>query len=105
MLRPVPRARPAANPVRSDRFPGRTPRFDTFPYDRPPFSATLPCAGANVVSPASPAMRQVSVRVMVIALPSVWGATPGREALLRNQAVQDGTATSFVSTTRRQRPG
>src|SRR5437667_3953890 len=65
MLRPVPNERPNANPVRSCRLPGRTPRFDTLPYENPPFNATLPCAGATVVTPSAVAMRQANVRVMV----------------------------------------
>src|SRR5881392_3852199 len=65
MLRPVPNDRPNANPVRSFRLPGRMPRFDTSPYENPPFNATLPCAGATVVTPRAVARRQASVRVMV----------------------------------------
>src|SRR5438034_2593340 len=79
MLRPAPNDRPNANPVRSFRLPGRMPRFDTSPYENPPFSATLPCAGATVVMPRAVAKRQASVRVMGETLPSVPGATPGRE--------------------------
>src|SRR5207249_12201087 len=73
MLRPVPAESPSANPVRSVRLPGSSPRFETLPYEKPPFSPRPLCAVVEAAAASAAATRQVSVRVLGTSVP---GATP-----------------------------
>src|SRR5213592_2950293 len=64
-LRPAPNERPRAKPVRESRLPGRIPRLDTLPYERPPFSAMPDCADRAAAAPSVRAVVQASMRFMV----------------------------------------